>query len=133
MRRALAIAVVMLCGAPSPGNAHHSLAPYIRTTGDSVIGKLKEFAWTNPHTRIVVLVPGDSGMTVQWTFEGVGTSRLARAGFKKDMMMPGDMIAVAFHPRRDKGAGGLFFSVTLPDGTTFRLDRFQQSGVLTLE
>jgi hypothetical protein len=49
------------------------------------------------------------------------------------MMMPGDMIAVAFHPRRDKGPGGLFFSVTLSDGTILRLERIQQSGVQTIE
>lgn len=135
MRRSLAIAALMLCIAPSTAGAHHSLAPYIRTAGDFKIGKLKELAWTNPHTRIVLLVPGDGGTTVEWSFESIGTSRLARAGFKKDMMMPGDTISVAFHPRRDKAPGGLFFSVTLSDGRFFRLDRIQQfgSGVQTLE
>jgi hypothetical protein len=48
-------------------------------------------------------------------------------------MKPGDMIAVAFHPRRDKAPGGLFFSVTLSDGSIFRLERIQQSGVQTIE
>jgi hypothetical protein len=133
MRGALSVAAVVLCAASSPAGAHHSLAPYIRTTGQSLVGELKEFAWTNPHARIVLLVQGEGGATVEWNFEGVGTARLTRAGFKRDMMMPGDMIAVAFHPRRDKSPGGLFFSVTLSDGSTFRLDRFQQSGVQTIE
>lgn len=133
MKRGLAIAMLSLCIAPTTAGAHHSLAPYVRTAGESLIGKLKEFAWTNPHTRIVVLVPGEGGTMVEWNFEGVGTARLARAGFKKDIMKAGDTIAVAFHPRRDKAPGGLFFSVTLSDGTIFRLDRFQQSGVQTLE
>jgi uncharacterized protein DUF6152 len=133
MKRAPATAILLLCLAPSAAFAHHSLAPYIRTTGESVIGKVKEFAWTNPHTRIVLLVPGEGGATVEWNFEGVGTARLARAGFKKDMMVRGDMIAVGFHPRRDKTPGGLFFSVTLSDGSILRLDRRQQSGVQTIE
>ena len=133
MKRALATAILSLCLAPSAAHAHHSLAPYVRTTGESLIGRLKEFAWTNPHTRIVLLVPGDGGATVEWNFEGVGTARLARAGFKKDMMIRGDMISVGFHPRRDKSPGGLFFSVTLSDGSIFRLDRRQQFGVQTIE
>jgi len=125
MRRLLAIAASALCLASVPAAAHHSLAPYIRTRADAVIGTVKEFTWTNPHTRLVVLVRDDAGAMVEWDFEGVATSRLASAGFKKDTLVPGDTISVAYNPRRDGAPGGMFVGVTLSDGKTLRLNRYQ--------
>jgi hypothetical protein len=126
MRGASLIAGLALCVAASPGSAHHSLAPYVRTTVGVVIGKVKEFTWTNPHTRLIVLVPGEGGTMVEWNFEGVSTSRLATAGFKKASIFPGDTISVVYNPRRDKSPGGMFVAVGLPNGTTLRLDRYQE-------
>ena|SRR5688572_1321912 len=135
MRGASAIAGLALGVAASQASAHHSLAPYVRTTMEVVIGEVKEFAWTNPHTRLIVLVPGEGGTMVEWNFEGVSTSRLATAGFKKDTMSPGDTISVVYNPRRDKSPGGMFVAVGFADGTTLRLGRDQQfqSGTLRIE
>jgi hypothetical protein len=134
MKRFLAIAAIALCAASAPAAAHHSLAPYIRTRADVLIGKVKDFEWTNPHTRLVVLV-NEGGKMVEWDFEGVSTSRLASAGFKKDTMMPGDPVSVVYNPRRDGTPGGMFFAVTLADGRTLKLDRYQalQGGALRIE
>jgi hypothetical protein len=135
MRGAFLIAGLALSFAVSQASAHHSLAPYVRTTVDVVIGKVKEFSWTNPHTRLIVLVPGEGGATVEWNFEGVSTSLLATAGFKKDTMSPGDTISVVFNPRRDKSAGGMFVAVGFANGTTLRLDRYKpfQNGTQRIE
>jgi hypothetical protein len=123
MKRFFAIAAIALCAMPAA--AHHSLAPYIRTRADVLIGKVKDFEWTNPHTKLVILI-NDGGKTVEWSFEGVATSLLASAGFKKDTLMPGDPVAVVYNPRRDGTPGGMFFAVTLADGRTLKLDRYQQ-------
>lgn len=124
MRRFLAIAAVTLSAASVPAAAHHSLAPYIRTRADVLIGKVKDFQWTNPHTELIILVT-EGDKTVEWSFEGVSTSRLASAGFKKDTMMPGDQVSVVYSPRRDGKPGGMFVAVTLADGRTLKLDRYQ--------
>ena len=135
MRRLLAIAATVLCLAAVPAAAHHSLAPYIRTRAESVIGTVKEFAWTNPHTWLTVLVRDEQGAMVEWIFEGVATSRLATAGFKKDSVVPGDTILVAFNPRRDGKPGGMFVAVTFSDGSTLKLTRYQefQGGAIRIE
>jgi len=125
MKRLLALIVFALYAASWPADAHHSLAQYIQTRGDVVIGRVKDFAWTNPHTELVVLVRGDDGMMTEWSFEGASTSRLAIAGFKKDTMMPGDTISVVYSPRRDGKPGGMFVAVTLADGRTLKLERRQ--------
>jgi Family of unknown function (DUF6152) len=135
MRRLLAIAATVLCLAAVPAAAHHSLAPYIQTRAESVIGTVKEFAWTNPHTWLTVLVRDEKGEMVEWVFEGAATSRLATAGFKKDSVVAGDTISVAFNPRRDGKPGGMFVAVTMSDGTTLKLTRYQQfrSGGVRIE
>lgn len=125
MKRVLAIAAVALGAASVPAAAHHSLAPYVRTQADVLIGKVKDFQWTNPHTELVILVR-DGDKMVEWAFEGVSTANLASAGFKKDTLMPGDPVSVVYNPRRDGKPGGMFFAVTLADGRTLKLDRYQQ-------
>jgi hypothetical protein len=134
MRRVLAIAVVALSAASAPAFAHHSLALYVQTRADMLIGKVKDFQWTNPHTELILLVT-EGDKTVEWTFEGASTSRLASAGFKKDTMMPGDLVSVVYSPRRDGKHGGMFVAVTLSDGRTLKLNRYQQlqSGGTTYE
>jgi hypothetical protein len=125
MRRVLAIAVVALSTVSVPAFAHHSLAQYIQTRAEVLVGKVKDFQWTNPHTELIIEVT-EGDKTVEWIFEGVSTSRLASAGFKKDTMMPGDLVSVAYSPRRDGKAGGMFIAVTLSDGKTLKLNRYQQ-------
>jgi hypothetical protein len=126
MRRLLAISVSALCLASLPAAAHHSLAPYIQTRAESVVGTVKEFSWTNPHTWLTLLVRDEKGEMVEWVFEGLDTSRLATAGFKKDSVVPGDTISVTFNPRRDRKPGGLFMAVTFTNGSTLKLTRYQQ-------
>ena len=125
MKRLLAPTAFALCTVSAPADAHHSLAQYIQTRAEVVIGRVKDFAWTNPHTELVLMVRGGDGTMAEWSFEGVATSRLAMAGFKKDTMMPGDPVSVVYNPRRDGKPGGMFFAVTLADGRTLKLDRQQ--------
>jgi hypothetical protein len=135
MTRLFAIALSVLCFDALPAAAHHSLAPYIQTRAESLVGTVKEFAWTNPHTWLTILVRDEKGEMVEWVFEGVATSRLAQAGFKKETLMPGDVISVTYSPRRDGKAGGMFVGVTFADGKTLRLTRYQlyQGGAQRIE
>jgi uncharacterized protein DUF6152 len=135
MRRLFALAASLLCLAAVPAEAHHSLAPYVQTRADAVVGTVKEFAWTNPHTWLTLLVRDEQGAMVEWTFEGAATSRLATAGFKKDSVMPGDTISVSFNPRRDGKPGGMFVAVTMSNGKTLKLTRYQQfqGGAIRIE
>ena len=126
MKRGLAIAVVALCAASIPAAAHHTLAGYVQTRADVLIGKVKEFQWTNPHTWLTIVVLGEGGTTSEWTFEGVSTANLIDAGFKKDTLMPGDPVSVVYNPRRDGKPGGMFFAVTLADGRSLKLSRYQR-------
>jgi len=122
MRR-LVIAICLLCCAAWPAFAHHSLSFYVTTNPRAVVGFVKLFEWSNPHSRLVVMVLEPNGGATEWEFEGPSLNRLAAAGIKKDSMVPGDKIVVTYGPRRDRKPGGLFIAATYPDGKTLRLKR----------
>ena len=125
MKRAIAIALCSICLGAVPALAHHSLSVYTMSTYRTVEGTVKNFEWTNPHARMVLMVPGGNGTATEWSFEGGGVGRLVNSGFTKDTINPGDKITVAYSPLRDGKTGGFFIAVTTADGKLYATDRFK--------
>lgn len=115
---ALALAGLALAGSLSPGfaDAHHSFAIFDHTRQVSLTGTVKVFEWTNPHSWIILTVPGKAGAEESWTITALSPNLLERHGWKKTTLKPGDKITVLIYPLRDGKAGGNLISVTLPDG-----------------
>jgi len=78
-------------------------------------GSVTELQWTNPHVFLHVEVADASGK-VTWEVELNSPNNLRREGWKADSVKVGDKVVVSIHPLRDGSHGGLFISVTLPDG-----------------
>lgn len=78
--------------------------------------KVIRWEWTNPHTFLYVTVTGENREPVRWAFEGMSPNHLARAGWSKATLKPGDTIDLTYYPLRDKRNGGFNVAVTLPDG-----------------
>ena len=115
MRRFVALALSLLVLAP-PLLAHHSSAGIDRTKSVTVSGVVKEFRWGNPHSWIDVDVPNDKGGAVTWSLEMTSPTFLVRAGWKSTTLKKGDKVSVTLRPFKNGDPGGLFVSVTLPDG-----------------
>ena len=96
--------------------AHHSAAGIDRTKTLVVAGTVKEFRWTNPHSWIDLDVPDDKGVTQTWSVEMTSPAFLVRAGWKSSTIKTGDKVSITLRPFRNGDPGGLFVSVTLPDG-----------------
>jgi hypothetical protein len=122
------IAPALICGLLGviPAAAHHSLSAYDVWSYQTVDGTVKNFEWTNPHARLILVVPDANGRMINWNLEGPGTGRLASGGFKKDVIASGDRIKVAYNPRRDNASGGYFIAVTMSNGTTYSTDKYKQ-------
>lgn len=102
-------------------SAHHSTAMF--EWGKEVTLKnatVERWDWTNPHTFLYVSVPKAGGGTERWAFEGMSPSHLARAGWGKRTLKPGDKIDLGYYPLKDDRKGGFNVAVTLPDGRTIR-------------
>ena len=104
--------VAALCLAPALGSAHHSFAMFDQNRQVTVTGVVKEFQWTNPHAFIAI---EDSDQKI-WSIELNSPNNLVRQGWKRTSLKPGDKVSVVLNPLRNGTLGGLFRSVTLPDG-----------------
>jgi len=109
----VAVAVAALAG---PALAHHSAAGIDRSKSVTLVGTVRQFGWTNPHSWMEVDVPGDAGTMVTWKVEMTSPAFLVRAGWKSTTVKPGDKVSVVVRPLRSGDPGGLFVSVTLPSG-----------------
>ena len=96
--------------------AHHSPAAFDRTKEVKLVGTVKEFRWQNRHTWIEVLVPDEKGKEVLWGVELTSPTYLVRAGWKSNIIKPGDKVTVVVNPVRSGEPAGIFRSLTLADG-----------------
>ena len=110
---------VILCSVllgSATASAHHALTAYSRNTTKTVEGVVKEFRFANPHARIILLVADEDGTMKTWDFEGGSLRRLTERGFKRNTIVKGDKITVAYNPMRSGKPGGFFFGITTPAG-----------------
>ena len=114
-----ALAALWAAASVTPTVAHHSFAMFDNTKEVTVVGTVKEFQWTNPHSWLQVNVPGADGKMVEWSFEGGSPGILSRNGWKRTSVKPGDKVTVIFYPLKDGKPGGSFLEVKAPDGKTY--------------
>lgn len=96
--------------------AHHSFAMFDRTKETTLVGVVEEFQWTNPHSWIELNVTNPDGTVDKWSIELNSPNNLARQGWHSTSVKPGDKISVIVWPLRSGEKGGLFMSLTLPNG-----------------
>jgi hypothetical protein len=113
---AVALAVTALAVATA-AYAHHSFAMFDQNKQLSLKGTVREFQWTNPHAWIHLDVPGTDGTRESWQVELNSPNNLKRQGWKSTSVKAGDQVTLVLNPLKDGSKGGLFVSVTLPDGS----------------
>jgi len=105
------VAAVSLAAAPA--FAHHSFAMFDSTKNTTLEGTIKEFQWTNPHSWVQIVVKDASGKDVEYSIEGGSPNGLARQGWKRTSLKPGDKAVLIMHPLKDGTAGGSLVSVSV--------------------
>ena len=109
---------IALCALGIAAFGHHSMAGFDRAKTVTLTGTVKQFKWANPHSWIEMEVPNAKGENVIWNVEMTAPGILAKAGWKSNVLKPGDKVTVVARPMLNGDPGGLFVSVTLPDGRT---------------
>jgi hypothetical protein len=104
-------------GVAGAASAHHSFAMFDQSRQLALHGTIHEFQWTNPHSWIFLDVTDPDGKTATWQVELNSPNNLKRQGWKSDALKAGDKVTVVLNPLRDGKSGGLFISVTLPNGS----------------
>jgi hypothetical protein len=95
---------------------HHSFAVFDQTRTVALTGVVQVFAWTNPHAWITVEVRNDRAGVDLWTVEMGSPNSLARQGWTRSVVKPGDRVTVLLNPLKSGEPVGHLVSLTLPDG-----------------
>jgi len=96
--------------------AHHGNAEYDEKRPLTLKGTVTEFMWASPHSKIFLNAKDANGSVVHWSIETLSPGKLARAGWTKDAVKPGDQITVTFSPAKDGSATGFLQKVVFLDG-----------------
>ncbi len=111
---------VILAGLVAAGTvlavAHHSFAAFDMTSQRDISGTVKKFDWTNPHTWVWIDVPNDRGGVDTFGFEGMSPNYLARRGWTRTTLRPGDKLTVTFRPMKNGENGGMWVRGKRPAG-----------------
>ena len=113
--RALLVGVVGVALA-APAMAHHSFSMFDQAKTVTLQGTVKSFELINPHSWLYVMAVDADGKPAEWALEMGGSGAMARAGWQKDTVKPGDRVTVNLHPLKDGTYGGQFLSAKLADG-----------------
>jgi len=116
---ATALAGAAALAASVPVAAHHSFAMYDSENQLKVTGTVTKFQWTNPHVYIELQNDPGSAKVDHFTIECASPGILARAGWKFNMVKPGDKLTVVVAPLRNGDPGALLKGIKLSDGRIF--------------
>ena len=99
MRNLLTLAVAVTIAAPVA--AHHSDAGLDMQSLVTLDGTVVEYNWRSPHVYIVVDSLDEQGRTVRGSLQTSSTLTLARSGWTRDSLMPGEGVTFSAHPALD--------------------------------
>ena|SRR5579862_2918791 len=112
--RRLSASFLVACGVML---AHHGTpGSYDQDKSVTLKGTVTQFSWANPHVAIYFDVKDDQGNVVHWGGESNSPSVLAKAGWSKNSLKPGDEITITLHPSIAGAPVGEFMELTFPDG-----------------
>jgi hypothetical protein len=97
-------------------SAHHSFAMFDQDKQVTVIGKVTEVQWTNPHVWVFLEGAPAGGKKAKWGVEFTSKVHLTRRNFTSDMVKVGDQVEFTVNPYRDGKSGGRFVAVKMANG-----------------
>ena len=96
----LGLAVAAFGMLSAPLGAHHGGAAYDQTQNVTFSGTVTELQFTNPHVLVFFDVKTKEGATEKWSGWLTAPNKLARAGWTKRTLEPGDQITIAGSPHK---------------------------------
>jgi hypothetical protein len=96
-------------------HAHHGAAAYT----DEIIslqGTITNFRFINPHVQVYFDITNAAGQTEPWQGELTAPNKLARAGWSKNTLQPGEQVSISGRAGRNGGHSLWITKLTKADG-----------------
>ena len=100
--------------------AHHGRASYT-TDIISLDATVTEFRFVNPHVQIYFDITNQDGEIEHWQGELTAPNKLARGGWTKNTLQPGDQIRITGRAGRNEGHSVAINEIIMPDGQAIPL------------
>ena len=91
----------------SPSSAHHGTSGYDMEKVITLNGTVTSFNWSNPHCLVHIDVKDSKGDVKDWIVELAAPTLMARNGWTKDSLKPGDDVTAETHPAKNGATTGL--------------------------
>ena len=101
--------------------AHHGTAAYDTSKVVTVKGTMADFRFINPHVQLFFDVKNDKGEVENWQAELTAPNKLARAGWDKHTLKPGDSITASGYVSKGDAHTMWIKKLIGPDGEELRL------------
>jgi hypothetical protein len=111
----------LVAGVAGLAMAHHSYSAFDVTKQTTITGTVKKFDWSNPHTWAWIDVTNEQGVVETWGVEGMSPNYLARRGWTRTTLKPGDKISVTLRPMKDGEKGGMWVTAKRPNGEVLQM------------
>ncbi len=112
------ISVLIVSG---PSFAHHGTAAYDTQNIVTVKGTMTDFRFINPHVQLYFDVKTDNGEVQKWAAELTAPNKLARAGWSKHTLKPGDSITASGYVSKNDVHTMWINKLIGPDGEALHL------------
>ena len=107
-----------------PVFAHHGNAAYDAKQTVSLKATVTDFQFVNPHVQFFFDTKDEGGNVIHWNCEGTNPAMLARAGWTKNTLKPGDQVTMVVHPNKDPNLHVVsFVKVILANGQEVNMQR----------
>jgi hypothetical protein len=115
----LSMAIMTFLAAGLPLLAHHAFSnEFDESKPITLEGVVTRVDWENPHVHFYVDVSQSDGTVVNWACETGGPNRLAKKGWTRDSLKPGDKVTVHGFPAKDASHAADGRKVTFANGQT---------------
>ncbi len=106
--------------AGTAASAHHGRAAY-GNEDVTLQATVTEFKFINPHVQIYFNVTSEAGELQHWQGEMTAPNKMARGGWTKQTLLPGDEIRITGRSARNGGHSVVINEIIMPDGESIPL------------
>ena len=106
--------------AGTAASAHHGRAAY-GNEDVTLQATVTEFKFINPHVQVYFDVTSEAGELQHWQGEMTAPNKMARGGWTKQTLLPGDEIRITGRSARNSGHSVVINEIIMPDGESIPL------------